>query len=92
MDAATLLTIIGFMLTIWLLYEAQHIRNSFLRRARLPQITKELQLVSKKLSGNLKGWDLEKADAINQLSVGKALLENLIPKLPDQEKRSVKIL
>lgn len=89
-DIATLTTVIGFFLTLWLLYEARHIRNSFLRRARLPQVTKELKAVSKALSSHLKSWSTQKEDARNQLSISRALLENLIPKLPNEEQKKCK--
>ncbi|MCF7480068.1 hypothetical protein L3V32_25745 [Vibrio sp. J2-4] len=89
-DIATLITVIGFFLTLWLLYEARHIRNSFLRRARLPQVTKELKGVSKALSSNLKSWGTQKEDARKQLSISRALLENLIPKLPNEEQKKCK--
>ncbi|CAI2297568.1 hypothetical protein [Vibrio parahaemolyticus] len=90
-DVATFTTVIGFFLTLWLLYEARHIRNSFLRRARLPQITKELKVVSKELSSHLKNWATQKEEARNQLSISKALLENLIPKLPSEEQKKCKV-
>ncbi|EJB8438972.1 hypothetical protein MW344_003559 [Vibrio parahaemolyticus] len=89
-DIATFTTVIGFFLTLWLLYEARHIRNSFLRRARLPQVTKELKAVSKTLSSYLKSWGTQKEDARNQLSISRALLENLIPKLPNEEQKKCK--
>ncbi|EOW0798934.1 hypothetical protein ACN2LU_004500, partial [Vibrio vulnificus] len=89
-DIATFTTVIGFFLTLWLLYEARHIRNSFLRRARLPQVTKELKAVSKTLSSHLKSWGTQKEDARNQLSISRALLENLIPKLPNEEQKKCK--
>ena len=89
-DIATFTTVIGFFLTLWLLYQARHIRNSFLRRARLPQVTKELKAVSKTLSSHLKSWGTQKEDARNQLSISRALLENLIPKLPNEEQKKCK--
>ena len=86
-DLATLTTVVGFFFTIWLLFEAKKIRNSFLRRARLPQITKKLSEVSKSLSSHLKNWTNEEREAIQQLSISRALLENVLPKLPEQEQK-----
>jgi len=84
-DIATVMTMLGFFLTLWLLYEARHIRNSFLRRARLPQITKELGKASAHLSSHLQKWDSEEREAIKQLFITRALLENLLSKLPEKE-------
>lgn len=89
-DLGTISSVFGLFVTIFLLLEARKIRNSFLRRARLPEITKELSKTSSLLSSHLKKWDQEKILAIEQFAIIKGLLENLLSKLPDEEKRIVK--
>ncbi|MFW1760440.1 hypothetical protein [Acinetobacter calcoaceticus] len=90
-DSGTILGIVGFFITIWLLWEAKQIRNSFMRKARLPEVIKDLSRSSAKLVTHLKNWETEEKEAINQLIISKALIENLIPKVPDFEKKRCKL-
>ncbi|MUH95238.1 hypothetical protein GNP63_01555 [Aliivibrio fischeri] len=89
-DLGTVLTVLGFIITLWLLWLTKDIKNSFLRRARLPQIIRELKSESTKLSSHLKKWEDEERDAIKQLSICKALLTNLVSKLPETEQKKCK--
>lgn len=89
-DLSTILSIVGFAISIWLLIMAKDIRKSFLRRARLPEVIKELNSASKKLSEHLKNWTTDEKEVIMQLSISKALLENLIPKVPEAEQKKCK--
>lgn len=82
-------SVLGFIVTVFLFIEARKIRNSFLRRARLPEINKELSKATSKVSNHLKNWDADKTPALEALSNVKALLENIKPKLPAEEKRKV---
>lgn len=89
-DSGTILGIVGFFITIWLLWEAKQIRNSFIRRARLPEVIRELKNNTKLLSTHLKYWESEEKEAVHQLRICKALIESLIPKLPDNAQKSCK--
>lgn len=82
-------SILGLVVTVFLFIEARKIRNSFLRRARLPEINKELNKVTSNVSSHLKNWDADKTPALEAFSNVKALLENIKPKLPTEEKRKV---
>lgn len=82
-------SVLGLIVTVFLFIEARKIRNSFLRRARLPEINKELSKATSKVSNHLKNWDADKTPALEALSNVKALLENIKPKLPAEEKRKV---
>lgn len=82
-------SMIGLVVTIFLFMEARKIRNSFLRRARLPEINRELAKVTSKVSDQLKNWDADKTPALETFSNIKALLENIKPKLPSEEGRKV---
>lgn len=82
-------SILGLVITVFLFVEARKIRNSFLRRARLPEINKELNKVTSNVSNHLKNWDADKKPALEAFSNVKALLENIKPKLPAEEKRKV---
>lgn len=82
-------SIVGLVVTIFLLLEAKKIRNSFLRRARLPEVNRELAKASSQLSENLKKWENDKTPSLETFSTINALLENIKPKLPPEEKRKV---
>jgi hypothetical protein len=82
-------SIAGLIVTVFLFLEARKIRNSFLRRARLPELNKELTKVTSEISESLKKWDTDKTPALETFSKVKALLENISPKLPSDEKRKV---
>lgn len=82
-------SIIGLFVTIWLFIIAKNIKNSFLRRARLPEINKDLSKAASQLSDRLKMWENDKTSAVETFSMIKALLENIKPKLPSEEKNKV---
>ena len=82
-------SILGLVVTLFLFIEARKIRNSFLRRARLPEVNRELAKLTSKISDDLKKWESDKNPALETFSNVKALLENIRPKLPSEEKRKV---
>jgi hypothetical protein len=82
-------SIIGLIVTIFLFVEARKIRDSFLRKARLPEINKELLKVFSKVSGQLNNWGTDRNPALEAFSNVKALLENIKPKLPSKERKKV---
>jgi CHAD domain-containing protein len=88
-DLGTLSSIVGLGITILLLWEARKIRDSFIRRARLPEIIKDLVVANKVIAKNLKEWDKEGNEGLRQFKIARELLENIKPKLPDIEKKKV---
>lgn len=82
-------SVLGLVVTVFLFIEARKIRNSFIRRARLPEINKELAKATSKVSEQLKNWGADKTPALEAFSNVKALLENIKPKLPTEEKKKV---
>jgi hypothetical protein len=74
-------SILGLIVTFFLLLEARKIRNSFLRR--------DLAKSTSQLSDRLKGWGVDKNSSLETFSTIKALLENIKPKLPSDEKKKV---
>lgn len=82
-------SMIGLIVTIFLFLEARKIKNSFLRRARLPEVNRDLAKAASQLSENLKKWEVNKTPSLKTFSTIKALLENIKPKLPPEEKKKV---
>lgn len=76
-------------ISIYLLYAIKNIKKSFLRRARLPDVVKDLTGVNNGLFNNLKDWENESQLGIEKLKISKGILENLRAKLPDTERKIV---
>lgn len=82
-------SIIGLIVAIFLFIEARSIRKSFLRRARLPELNKDLAKAASEISVHIKIWESNKEPALEKFSHAKALLENIRKKLPEDERRMV---
>jgi len=82
-------SIFGLAFTIYVLVEVNKMRNSYLRRARLPETIKEITEAHKNLLKSLKNWQVKQRSGIEQLSITKSLLVNLLPKLSDTEKSEI---
>ena len=82
-------SIFGLAFTVYVLLEVQKIRNSYLRRARLPETIKEITEAHKTLFRCLKNWQIKERSGIEQFSITRSLLVNLSPKLPDTEKNEI---
>ena len=88
-DFSAISSIIGLGVTIFLLVEARAIRKSFLRRARLPNVTRELSELTSEISSRLKNWSGDEKPVIESFARIKGLLENLKPKLPTEQQKQV---
>ncbi|MBD9429513.1 hypothetical protein IB257_06165 [Achromobacter sp. ACM03] len=90
-NISSISSILGLIITVFLFIEARKIRGSFIRRARLPELNKELAKMTSEVSKHLKNWGVDKAPALESFSKVKALLENIEPKLPTEERKKVLI-
>ncbi|SEN35734.1 hypothetical protein [Nitrosomonas marina] len=90
-DLAIASSIIGLGVTVFLFFEARAIKNSFLRRARLPEVLEELVQANRKISKHLKNWEAEYREGLEQFSIAKSLLDNVQQKLPEPEKKKVAV-
>jgi len=88
-NIASICSILGLCISIYLLFAIKYIKKSFLRRARLPDVIKELTSVHKDLYNNLKDWENESLHGIEKLKISISLLENLKTKLPVTEKKLI---
>lgn len=82
-------SIVGLIVTIFLFIEARSIRKSFLRRARLPELNKDLAKAASKISVHIKTWESNNEPVLEEFLHAKALLENIKKKLPDDERKMV---
>jgi hypothetical protein len=88
-DLNTGLSFIGFLITLYVLLEVKSIKNSFLRRARLPEVVKELSKVGSTLSSNLGQWPSQRNEVHCQIKVAASLLKSATKLLPKEEKKEV---
>lgn len=86
-DAGTVFSLVSFILTIFLLWQTKQIKNSFLRKARLPEVNKQLREISTNLASHLQNWEKQEREAHKTLYACKGLLINVSSKLPDKEKK-----
>lgn len=86
---ASVASIIGLLITIFLFVEAREIKKTFIIRARIPETNKELAKAASEISVFLKTWDTDKESAIEKFFHVKALLENVKKKLPIDERSKV---
>lgn len=82
-------SILGLVVTIFLFIEARSIQKSFLRRARLPELNKDLAKATSEISVHIKSWESNKEPVLERFSQVKALLENIKKKLPEDERKMV---
>jgi hypothetical protein len=55
-DLETIFSLLGFLITLYVMYEVRAIRRGFKSRARLPEITKDLTASGSEISKLLKDW------------------------------------
>lgn len=91
-DYGNISSIVGLVVTVFLFFEARKIRQSFLRRARLPEITRELTRNTSSLSNALKDWPIDSTPALEIFAKVKGLLENVRPKIPKEEQKHITAL
>ena len=88
-DIAAIASIIGLFVTAFLVFEARKIRKSFVRRARLPSLTSDLDGAASAISDALKDWSNDQGIVIEQFAKVKGLLENARGKVPTEEKKTI---
>ncbi|EON6315223.1 hypothetical protein ACDP46_003501 [Vibrio cholerae] len=88
-DMAAILSIVGFVVTCFLLWEARKIRNSFMRKARIPEIVEDLDEISKELFSHLKQFGEENRNALQKIQNAKGLLESVLPKMDNGHHKKI---
>lgn len=91
-DLNTVLGMVGFLITIAVMYQVSAIKRSFRSRARLPQIIKELQRAGSSLNETLADWPERKNDARAHLKVAASLLQATLPLLPRASRAALKLV
>jgi hypothetical protein len=90
--AADVLSLLSFVLTLFLLAVTGSIRKAISRRIRLPALRKSLNDVVKELRPSITGWTSDKNPVLEQLGRAQAKLDNIGDKLPWKLSRPFKKL
>lgn len=85
MDLSTVLSVLGFIVTLWVLQQTRDIKKSFTNKARLPEIQKELNKCASKINTLMKDWEGGKYLVSAEFSKCSGLIDNLLTKL-DKDK------
>lgn len=88
-DLNTGLSFLGFLISAYTLYEVKRIKASFLARARLPDIIKELSEAGSALNTILGKWPKQRNEARGYIKVSATLLKSALPMLVGEEKKEI---
>ena len=88
-DIASLSSIVGLIVTGFLLYEAKKLRDSFLMKARLPDIITTLKSIATNLSSIINSYDQSKGDILTDLGRCRSILVNVKPKVSANIKKDI---
>jgi hypothetical protein len=91
-DVAAISSVLGLVVTAWLLWEARKLRTACLRRARLPQLHDALKDAIEKLAEPLADWDRDRRAALYQFRQVSAHLDDLLPKLDPRLREKARAL
>lgn len=89
-DLNTGLSLLGFVITVMVLYEVRDIKNSFRRRARLPEIFHELSRLSKDLNAHIYNLPSERNKVRELIRQAGILLETSGSVMAKPEKVKIK--
>lgn len=90
---ADVLSIIGFIVGLFVFYNVRAIRRSFILKARIPEAAQELKRLTSDLSKQMGQWPQQSTQVHATLERLSAILSNLLPKLAgDERKRVSKLL
>lgn len=82
---ADVVSLLGFLITVWILRQTTSIKKSFALRVRIPESRQSLETISSTLLKNLRGWPDSQSEIFADLARAQAVLMNLSRKLPRKE-------
>ncbi|WP_218673443.1 hypothetical protein [Chromobacterium haemolyticum] len=88
-DLNTGLSFISSIVTIYVLIEVKSIKNSFLRKARLPEIIRDLSKAGSILSSTLNDLPAQRNAFHCQIKIAASLIQSTIKILPKEEKKEI---
>ncbi|MDK1687978.1 hypothetical protein QMT05_13440 [Cronobacter malonaticus] len=92
-DLGTLLGIVSFFMTVWVVRTTNLLKDKFKNKARIPEIHKELENKASTISSLLRrinNWSEVKDQVSKEFSDCVPLIESLIDKINDDNKSKIK--
>ncbi|WP_208279768.1 hypothetical protein [Massilia oculi] len=91
-DINTVAGITGFFITVLVMLQVRSIRQTFLARARLPQINKDLRKAGSELNKHLTNWPNHKTNGHQQIKIAASLIDGALPLIPRSARRESKAI
>ena len=88
-DLNTGLSFLGFVITLFVLFEVKSIKDTFLSRARLPELIRDLGKAGSTINSYLGQWPVQRNEARCQIKVAASLMKSASTMLPKIEKNEV---
>ncbi|AYL74928.1 hypothetical protein U3B84_004382 [Citrobacter freundii] len=94
-DVATIATLIGFFMTLWVVRTTNQLKDKFKGRVRIPEISSDLNTSASRIADLLRNregqdnWDSIRDDISKEIGDCIPLIENLIDKVNSGDKSSV---
>lgn len=88
-DVNTGLSLLGFAITLYVLFEVKFIKDTFLLRVRLPELIRDLTKAGSTLNGHLGEWPAQRNEALCQIKVAASLLKSASIMVPKTEKNEL---
>ncbi|MFO1431348.1 MAG: hypothetical protein U1F76_14600 [Candidatus Competibacteraceae bacterium] len=82
---ADIASLLGFLITVWILLQTTSIKRYFVLRVRVPESRQSLEKISSALLQNLHKWPDSQSEIGADLARAQAVLMNLSRKLPRKE-------
>jgi hypothetical protein len=89
-DFETLFSLLGFVITLYVLYEVRAIRRAFKSRARLPEIAKDLSAAGSEISKLLRDWPSNRPMVKGQFKIVVTLLNVALEFVSGSQRADIK--
>lgn len=89
-DLNTALSLLGFLITLYVLFEVKRIKASFKARARLPDLIRELGRAGSALSASLDQWPSQRHEAFGQVKIAATLLGSTLEIVSATDRKELK--
>ena len=89
-DIGLIAGLLGFLITVVVMWEVRAIKRSFRSKARLPEVTRDLEKIGSALNGTLENWPSKRHLARGHLKVAASLINATLPLLTNPERKLAK--
>lgn len=91
-DTGLALGLVGFVITLIVMWEVRTIKRSFRSRARLPEVIRDLEKCGSSLSKTLQNWPSMRHLSRGHVKVAASLLHSSLPLLAKPERKTAIVM